>query len=341
MSTQLQVMLHGPDDVRLDTTPIPEAGPGDVVLKVAACGICGSDVGYVKMGGLAGPSGQPMPLGHELSGVVDEVGRDVAGWAVGDRVVVDPLASNNMIGNGGAEGGFAPRMLVRGVAEGGGLKRVPDGLPLEVAALAEPLGVGMRAIDRSGAARGDRAVVMGSGPIGLASLACLVDRGVDDTVVVDYSDTRLALASKLGARAVLNPGRDDVWSMLRELHGTTPLMGMPMLATDVFIEASGAGPVIGDLVRNARGEARIVVVGLHKAPVEVNFIEVMMKELSLLGSIAQPDDWNGMLELLARRDMTPMVTHTFGLEQFADGLAVAQDPAAGGKVMIRVAPELR
>lgn len=340
MATQLQVRVHGPGDVRLDEAPVPEAGPRDVVVRVAACGICGSDVGYVKQGGLAGPTSKPMPLGHELAGVIDEVGGEVDGWSIGDRVVVDPMGVGQPIGNGGPEGGFTPRLLVRGVAETGGLCRVSDELPLSVAALAEPLGVGMRAIDRSRAQPGEKVVVMGSGPIGLASLACLIDRGVDDVVVVDYSDARLELASKLGARAVLNAGGDDVWSALRELHGTAPVLGMPMLASDVFIEATGAAPVIGQLVSQARSEARLVVVGLQKAPVEVNFIEVMMKEIDILGSIAQPSDWNRMLDLLSGRDLTPMVTHTFALEQFPEAFAVACDPSAGGKVMIRIAPDL-
>jgi len=339
IETQLQVNLHGPDDVRLDACPVPEPGPADAVVRVAACGICGSDVGYVKIGGLAGPTGRPMALGHELAGVVERVGAEVHAFRAGDRVVVDPLASNNHIGNGGPEGGFTPRLLVRGVTSGRGLVRVPDGLPLEVAALAEPLGVGMRAVDRSRARAGEKAVVLGSGPIGLAALACLVDRGVEDTVVVDLSDTRLALASRLGARAVVNPSRDDVWSVLRELHGTTPVLGAPMLASDVFIEASGAGALIREVVSRAHAEARLVVVGLHRKPVEVDFLTVMLKELELLGSIGQPADWNAMLALLARRDLTPMVTHTFPLERFAEGLAVARDPGAGGKVMIRIADD--
>jgi 2-desacetyl-2-hydroxyethyl bacteriochlorophyllide A dehydrogenase len=340
MTTQLQVTLHGPDDVRLDEVPVPEPGPADVDVRVAACGICGSDVGYVKAGGLFGPTGNPMPLGHELSGVVDRVGADVRAFAVGDRVVVDPLASNNVIGNGGSEGGFTPRLLVRGVATGGGLIPVPPALSLERAALAEPLGVGMRAVDRSRARAGERAVVFGSGPIGLAALACLVDRGVEDVVVVDLADTRLALATRLGARAVLNPARDDVWASLAELHGRAAVYGMPVAESDLYIEASGAGPVVGDVVRNARAGARLVVVGLHKKPVEVDLVTVMMKELDLLGSIGQPEDWTAMLDLLGRRDLGPMVTHAFPLERFADGLAVARDPEAGGKVMIRIDPEL-
>ena len=117
-------------------------------------------------------------------------------------------------------------------------------------------------------------------------------------------------------------------------------MGMPVVATDVLIEATGAGPAFTQLVAQARGEARIVVVGLHKAPVEVNLVEVMMKELDLLGSIAQPADWNRMLDLLARRDLRAMVTHHFPLSDFQSGFSVAKDPSAGGKVMIQVDPEL-
>ena len=108
-----QVKIHGPGDVRLDEVPEPEAGPRDAVVRVAACGICGTDLRYVRLGGLAGPMPQPMPLGHELAGVVESLGAEVSGLAVGDRVVLHPTAAGNMIGNGGAEGGFAPRLLVR------------------------------------------------------------------------------------------------------------------------------------------------------------------------------------------------------------------------------------
>ena len=340
METQHQVHVHGPDDVRVDEVDVPRAGTRDVVVRVAACGICGSDVGYVRSGGLMGPTDAPMALGHELSGVVESVGADVVDWSVGDRVVVDPMGSNNMIGNGGSEGGFTPRLLVRDVAAGGGLIRVPDGLPLSMAALAEPLGVGMRAVDRSRAEPGEKVVVMGAGPIGLAVVACLVDRGVDDVVVIDFSQTRLDLAVELGARAGLKAYETELWSNLKKLHGTTSMMGMPVVATDIFIEATGAGAAFRQLIAQARGAARIVIVGLHKAPVEVNLVEVMMKELDLMGSIAQPEDWTRMLDLLARRDLSSMVTHQFSLAEFSSGIAVARDPAAGGKVMIRVDPEL-
>ena len=108
-----QVNVHGPDDVRIDEVAEPEPGPRDAVVRVAACGICGTDLRYVRLGGLAGPAERPMPLGHELSGVVDAVGAEVSNLAPGTRVVLNPTALGNMIGNGGGEGGFAPRLLVR------------------------------------------------------------------------------------------------------------------------------------------------------------------------------------------------------------------------------------
>ena len=334
MSAISQVRVHAPGRVQIDSIAPPDPGPRDAVVCVKACGICGSDVGYVRLGGVAGPSKEPMPLGHELSGVVDAVGAEVECVAVGDRVVVDPLAAGNQIGNGGREGGFTPRLLVRNAADGGALVLIPDDLSFELAALAEPLGVGMQAVIRSGAKPGDRAVVFGAGPVGLMAVASLRDRGIDDVVSVDLSDTRLELARTLGASETIHPGREPLWDRLRELHGTAPVLGTPMLATDIYIEASGHSPLIGEVLANACSRATLSVVGLHRQVVPVSFLVVMMKELDIVGSMAQPDDWNLMVHMLNRIDLGPVITHRFELDQFERGLAIAQDPNAGGKVMI-------
>jgi threonine dehydrogenase-like Zn-dependent dehydrogenase len=303
-------------------------------VRVAACGICGSDVGYVKLGGVAGPTRRPLPLGHELAGVVEAVGAEVAGVRVGARVVVHPGAAGNRIGNGGPEGGFAPRLLVRNAAAGGNLFEIPASLSFETAALAEPLGVGMNAALRSEARAGEKAVVFGAGPIGLAAVATLADRGVADVIAVDLSDRRLALARRLGAHAVLNPAQDDVWKEIRARHGESPVLGAPMAGSDAYIEASGAPAVIGEILQHAKGEARLSVVALHRAPVPVSFLLVMMKQLTLRGAMEYPEDFGATLALLARRDLSPMITHRFVLARFAEALAVARDASASGKVMI-------
>ena len=109
-----QVNIHGPGKVELDEIDVPQAGRRDVVVRVASCGICGTDVRYVRMGGIC----RPMALGHELSGVVESIGDEVTGLEPGMRVVLNPTAGANMIGNGGGEGGFASRLLVRNAADG-------------------------------------------------------------------------------------------------------------------------------------------------------------------------------------------------------------------------------
>lgn len=207
-------------------------------------------------------------------------------------------------------------------------------MPFEVAALAEPLGVGMNAALRSEARAGERAVVFGAGPIGLAAVVTLLDRGVADVIAVDLSERRLALARALGAHAALSPAREDVWQAIRARHGEARLMGAPMAATDAYVEASGAAPVIGEILQHAKGEARLAVVALHRAPVPVNFLLVMMKQLTLRGAMEYPDDFGQTLSLLARRDLAPMITHRFPLARFAEALAVARDASASGKVMI-------
>lgn len=334
----LQARIHGPGDVRLDEVPEPMAGPGDVVLRVRACGICGSDLGYVALGGVVGPMPEPMPIGHELAGVVEQVGAGVETLAVGDRVALDPRdPQGGVTGNGGPEGGFAPRLLVRN-ADRRRLHRLPGDMPFERAALAEPLGVGMNAVDKLRVESHEKAVVFGAGPIGLAAVASLRDRGCQDVVAIDLSPRRLALARSLGARETLHAGEVDVWRELRRLHGETRFFGAPVAASDVFVEASGAPTVIQGVIGNARRGARLSVVALHREPIEVSFLLVLMRELQISGAMEYPEDFGRGVELLARRDLSAMITHRFPLERFHEALDVARDASASGKVMIELGP---
>jgi len=331
-----QVRVHGPGDFRIDDVAEPAPGPRDAVVRVSACGICGSDLRYVRLGGLAGPMPEPMPLGHELSGVVETVGSEVGGLAPGGRVVLNPAAAGNMIGNGGGEGGFTKLLLVRDAAAGASLFAVPEALTDDVAALAEPLGVGMNAVDQSEAEVGEKVVVFGAGPIGLAAIAVLADRGIDDVIAVDLSPRRLAIASQLGARATIDATDGDPWQRIRALHGEASLMGAPMAGSDVYIEASGAGPVIPQIIAQAKARARLSVVALHGDAIPVSFLLVMLKQLTIRGAMEYPDDYNDAINLLTRRDLSPMISHRFPLDRFGEALAVAQDSRAGGKVMIEM-----
>jgi threonine dehydrogenase-like Zn-dependent dehydrogenase len=329
-----QVRVHGPDDVRVDEVDPPAPGPRDAVVHVAACGICGSDLSYIRMGGMAGPGPEPLCLGHEMAGVVDWVGAEVDRVRVGDRVVVEPGNEQlGRIGGGGPEGGLTPELLVR-EADAGLLHPVPDALSLEVAAFAEPLAVGMHAVEQADVQPGDGVAVFGCGPIGLAAIATLLDRGHDRVVGIDLSPARLALAEGLGAQATLDAGRVDVWEELARLHGTTPFMFGPTPATAAFIEASGSAQVVQQILDRGRVGGRLSVVALHYAPIPTSFLMVLMKEFTVRGSMEYPARFADSIDLLTRRDLSSLITHRFPLDRFDDALGVLRGSTDAGKVLI-------
>lgn len=327
-----QIRVHGPNDVRLDDIPDPTPGPRDALVRMAACGICGTDVSFVHMGGI---TGRPMALGHEMAGVVEWVGEDVKDAAVGERVVVHPADDEfGRLGSGATEGGLTPMLLVREAAKGRRLFEVPDSMGLHVAALAEPLAVGMQAVNQADVEPGQKVAVFGCGPIGLMSLVTLVDRGLEDVVAIDPSARRRELATQFGAAHVLDPHKTDVWAELARIHGTAPFMFGPTPATDAFIEASGSDEVIGEILDNGRFGGRMSLVALHYRPVPTNYAVILMTQFTIRGSFEYPPRFEHAIELLARRDLSDLVTHTMPLEEFGRALAMLEGSKDCGKIMI-------
>ena len=330
-----QVRIHAPGQVSLDNVDLPECGPRDAIVEVHACGICGSDLSYIKLGGLAGPSGEPMPLGHELAGIVKTVGAEVTDVVPGQRVVVHPAEE---IGSGADAGGLANEVFVRNAAKGGRLFPIPDDMPLTIAALAEPVAVGMHAAEQLHVGVDDKVAVFGCGPIGLAAIASLADRGLTDIVAIDLSETRRRLAAQLGASETIDPATQKVWRELERIHGTAPLMFGHSAATTGFIEASGSQKVLTDIIDRSGAGAHISVVALHYTPVPVNFLSVLMKELVIRGSIAYPERFSDAIDLLQRRDLSAMITDRFPLGEIDAALEVLAGSKECGKVMIEMGP---
>ena len=333
------VNLYGPDDFRVDVCPLPPLQEDEVLLRVMVCGICGSDLGYVAAGGLLGPGKEPMPLGHELSAVVVATGPGGAGPALGTRVVVNPVAADNNIGNGGPEGGFADFLRVRNVSRGHCLMPIPDSVDDHCAALVEPLAVALHAVNQGAPTAGDRAAVFGTGPIGLGIIAALKQRGVTDVVAIEPSASRRAVASAMGADAVLDPTAEDVWTLLRGRHGERALYGFPVARTELLFEATGLGSVMQGIVAGAGTDARVIVVGLHKSPVPLDLATVLMKELTLRGAMAYPEqEFAEVIDWLASGaiDPRPMISRRFRLDDFPAAFAHARDPEHGGKVLVDI-----
>src|SRR5687768_13018879 len=244
--------IHGVNDVRLDPIDPPRPGNSDVVIKVKACGVCGSDLSYIKMGGIHRKPGGVTPIGHEAAGEVLVVGSAVKDVRVGQRVVINPMMTPSHIGSGGPEGAFTEELLVCEARVGDSLLPIPDGLPYEIAALTEPLAVALHGVNRAQAKPDDKVVVFGCGPIGLSMVLWLLDRGVPDVVALDLAPERLERAVALGARAAFDPTREDLRARLLELHGSARIFNRDAVGTDAFIDAAGAPNILSDVVRMAK-----------------------------------------------------------------------------------------
>lgn len=328
--------IQGPGEVRLDDVEVPEVGAGDILVKVINCGVCGSDLSYLKLGGLPGVE-MPMPVGHEFAGVIEQVGNEITAFSPGNRVVVNPEAVGNGIGSTGNRGAFAPYVLVqKPQADPAGVIRLPDEMSFETAALIEPLAVGMHGINQARVTRDDKVAIFGAGPIGLCAAVVAKYYGARDIVVVDLSEKRLAVAEQLG----MIPCKADeieLSSFLKDVHGKVkhPLLGK-QTATDVFIEATGSGPVFQQIIELGKHASRAVVIGVHFQPVELNLLKVLTTEMRITAAYAYPTEFPDVVNMLNSGDVdvSPLISHRYPLSQVTEAFETAKDAEAAVKVLV-------
>ncbi|WP_394553617.1 zinc-binding dehydrogenase [Agromyces sp. MMS24-JH15] len=331
--------MTGPGTTGIVEVEEPVAGDGDVLVRIRACGICGSDHMYTTYGGIP-PRQGATPLGHEPAGEIVAVGRGVEGAQVGDHVVINPMAcSDGIIGSGGAQGAFSPFVVLYDAKPGVHFRVIPDHIPFEVAALNEPMAVARHAVNRSGAAAGERAVVFGAGPIGLGALLSLKAKGVEHVVVVDIQPARLEKALLVGADAVVNSLEEDVSARLIELQGEAPtVLGQrgARPATDVFIDAAGAPQVVQTVLAIAKQGARLVIPAVHKKPVEVDFGAILTSELSIIMSMGYPTEiFEVTDDIIANWEKYQLIiSDRFDVEDVLEALELAATPGAADKVMV-------
>lgn len=327
--------IHDVNDVRLDPVDPPTPGSKDVVIRIKACGICGSDLTYIKLGGIHRPPGGVTPIGHEAAGEIIAVGDEVEGVNIGERVVVNPMMTPSFVGSGGPEGAFTEELLVRDARVGASLLPIPDDLPWEIAAMAEPLAVGLHGVNRAEATLGDKVVVFGCGPIGLAMVLWLIDRGVTDVVALDLAPERRERALALGARAAFDPTQEDLRARLLELHGTARVFSRESVGTDVFIDAAGAPNILSDVVRMAKYQSRMVVTAAYMQPVELDLGAMLTTEMTITTAVGYPTEMPEVIAAMPRlKDVIePLISHRFPFNQVIEALDVAGMPASA-KVMI-------
>ena len=264
-----------------------------------------------------------MALGHELAGIVEWVGSEVTDVAVGERVVVHPGDDElGRLGSGSRRGRphpAAPRPPSRAAAAG--CSPSPTQLPLTVAALAEPTAVSMQAVNQAEVRPGDTVAVFGCGPIGLLAIATLADRGIADVVAIDLEPAPPGAGGGVRRRPPARPGDDDVWSELARLHGTAPFMFGPDAGDRRLHRGFGLGPRSSATFSSTAASAA----GCPWSPCTTNRSRpttspLLMKQFTIRGSFEYPPRFEDAIELLDRRDLSALVTHTFPLEDFGDGL---------------------
>ena len=323
-------------DIRIDELPEPEVSPGTVGIDVAWCGICGTDLHEYLEGPIFAPghghshpiSGESLPitLGHEFSGVVYAVGEGVDDIEVGQHVVVEPYIIGDDVDTGPDSRDYhlSPNMNFIGLAgRGGGLGEkivvqrrwvhpIDKSVPLDQAALIEPLSVGYHAVERSGAKAGDVALVGGAGPIGLLTAAVLKAQGVT-VVISELSPLRRQKALESGvADHALDPSEVNVADEVRRLTDGK--------GADVAFECSSVQVVLDTLMDALRPTGVLVVVSIWGKRADFDMHKLVMKEIDLRGTIGYVNSHPATIQLVesGKIDLAPFITGKIGLEGLVD-----------------------
>lgn len=303
MTTMRASVLHAVGDLRVDEKPVPDPAPGEVLIRVAVCGVCGSDATEFGRGlVLAQP---PVTLGHEFTGTVEAVGEGVTSPAIGATVVcgagvacgeckpcregrTNLCRSYTTLGfhhDGGLAGYVtAPANIVLDVSD--------SGLPLDTLGLTQPMAIGVHAVRRSGLRSGQDAVIVGVGGIGAFVTFAAAATGAR-VLVVDLNDDRLELATRLGAAATLKAGSATLTERLDEL-GMDP---------DVFFEVSGSAPGLASVLEAAKPGSTIVPIGIQRGEPALPLGRWTLNEYTIIGTVAHvfADDFPEAVRLLGTR----------------------------------------
>ncbi len=342
----------------VDEVPDPVPGPGQVLVRSLACGICGSDlhalehfeefVAFSKRGGV-GPGLEPdrdVVFGHEFCGEIVDFGPG-SGRAlpIGTKVCAVPM----VIGPRGPElvgyshtfaGGFAEMMVLQEMF----LRAVPEGVPAEHAALTEPMAVGEHAVARGEVAGDDVCLVIGCGPVGLAVIAALKARGHAPVIATDFSPMRRRLAATLGADEVIDPAKDTPFSKWEQLGVPNTIMARTLAETAgrarnaVIFESVGAPGILQMIIEGAPPRARVVVVGVCMEPDKIEPMVAVGKELDLRFSFGyRAEEFAATFDRIVNGtlNVAPLVTGKVGLDGVAGAFKALHNPEEHAKIIVR------
>lgn len=350
------VVVHGPEDYRLEEVDVPTPGPGQLLMQVDAVGVCASDLkcyhGAAKFWGDADrPAWAQTGItpGHEFVGTVvagDEAGRAAQGVELGDRIVCEQIVPcercrycrrgeywmcgpHDMFGFRHYNGAMAQYLLVPTNAR---VHRVSPELPAHHAAFAEPLSCALHAVERANIKFGDVVVVAGCGPIGLGLIAGAREKNPLTLVALDLDEAKLELARRCGADVIVNITEQDP---VEVVHDLTEGYG-----ADVYLEGSGATPAVGQGLRLLRKLGTYVEYSVFGSDVTVDWSIISDdKELTVLGAHLGPHCWPAAIKMLeaGKLPLDDICTHQVALSDFRQALDLVAD-TGGPSVKVSILP---
>jgi len=349
------VVYRGINDMRVETVPVPKIGPGELLIKVATCGICGTDLKKIH----TGSHSAPRIFGHEMSGTIVEAGAGVTRYEVGERVVVHhhvPCGNcyyclkqtptqcelYKKVGvTAGFEpsgGGFAEYIRVMDwIVNGRGVVNIPDGVPFEQAAFVEPLNTVLKGVKLLNLAPDDTVLVIGQGPIGLMH-AALAQRTGARVLTSDLYPERHAIASRFGLKLPINAGTENVVQrVFQETDGR---------GADAVVLAVGGNALIKTAMDAVRPGGRVMLFAqTQHGDAIIDPGAVCMDEKTLMGSYSSSFEILDEVTDLAFNgysngfDLTQLISHRFSLEQAVEAIEIASHPKADSmKIMLEPVP---
>ncbi|SDH93507.1 2,3-butanediol dehydrogenase [Myroides phaeus] len=330
MSTMKAARWYAAKDIRVEQTEVPTPKKGQVKIAVQYAGICGSDLHEYVHGPQLIPVDQPYPLnghqgvttlGHEFSGIVEELGEGVHNVKKGDRVVIEPIYKNfdspfvtsgeynlgehlGFIGLAG-NGGFAKYVVVEDYM----IHKIPDTMSFEQGALVEPAAVAVYSVLQSGLKVGQSVLVSGAGPIGLLCAQAALAAGASNVIITDVAEKRLEKAREIGATHVFNAMDKDLPAKIKELTDG--------LGVNVFLDCAGVQASYNTGIASTRNGGTAVLVALFGKPVQHDALDQVLREITVKGVIAYRNIFPQVISLIdsGRMEVEKLVTNKITLDE--------------------------
>lgn len=343
---------HGLKDIRVEDKAIPAVSAGKVKIRVAWTGICGSDLHEYTTGPSTIPADKPDPLtgvqapltmGHEFSGVVEEIGEDVHAVHVGDKVTVNPLIISgnhedpliDMYKGFGfvginSDGGFADYVTV----DEKHVLKLPDTVSLENGALIEPTAVAVQAIKESGLQFGESVAVFGAGPIGLLTIIAAKAAGAKEIFAFDLFESRLKIAKEVGATHAINSKEQDPNAYVRSIYPD---------GIDCSYEVAGVEPTFYQAIGVTKPRGTMTIVSLFEKPVSFDPMALTASGVRLVSSLAYESEvFQTTVDLIGsgRMDPSPVITGHIELEDIVqEGFEKLLHDKSHAKILVKLSGE--